>query len=159
MSQVNILEGHLPLKRAARFGVIVSRFNSFIVDNLQTACVATLREQGVADEDITVVKVPGAYEIPMTARRMAMNGDFDIIIALGAVIRGETAHFDYVAGECARGISEVSADLDVPVIFGVLTTDTVQQAADRAGGKAGNKGADCAKAAIEMVDILRQLSK
>ncbi|MGQ0658942.1 MAG: 6,7-dimethyl-8-ribityllumazine synthase, partial [Chromatiales bacterium] len=117
------------------------------------------QKQGVAERRITVVKVPGAFEIPFAARRMAMSGDYDVLIALGAVIRGETPHFDYVAGECARGIAEVSADLDMPILFGVLTTETMQQAAERAGGSAGNKGEESALAAIEMLNVIRDLAK
>ncbi|HTT08130.1 MAG TPA: 6,7-dimethyl-8-ribityllumazine synthase [Gammaproteobacteria bacterium] len=145
--------------KSVRVGVIASRFNSAIADALLKGCIETLRAGGVVEKDITVVRVPGAFEIPFVARRMAAQGDCDVLIALGAVIRGETPHFDYIAGQCARGVAEVSADLDVPVIFGVLTTETLPQAAARAGGEVGNKGADAARAAIEMVNVLRALTK
>ena len=159
MAEVNVIEGDGSFQGDARFGIIASRFNAVIVDNLVSGCVEALQAQGVAAQDITVVRVPGAFEIPFTARKLAMSGDFDALIALGAVIRGETAHFDYVAGECARGISEVSADLDLPIIFGVLTTETMQQAAARAGGSAGNKGEEAALAAIELLSVLRKMTK
>jgi len=159
MAEVKGIEGGRTPDGEARFGIIASKFNSAVVDNLVKGCVQTLQEQGVAARRITVVKVPGAFEIPFAARKMAMSGDYDALIALGAVIRGETSHFDYVAGECARGITEVSADLDIPILFGVLTTETMQQAAARAGGDSGNKGAAAALAAIEMVNLLRELGK
>lgn len=158
MAEVKMIEGDRSSLGDARFGIIASRFNGVIVDNLVSGCVQALQSQGVAEKHITVVRVPGAFEIPFTARKLATSGDYDALIALGAVIRGETAHFDYVAGECARGISEVSADLDLPIIFGVLTTETMQQAAARAGGAAGNKGEEAALAAIELLNVLRKLA-
>jgi 6,7-dimethyl-8-ribityllumazine synthase len=154
-----MIQGEESPSDEARFGIVASRFNSEVVDLLIDGCVGTLKEKGVSAKRITVVKVPGAYEIPFAARRMAMSGDYDALITLGAVIRGETAHFEFVAGECARGVSEVSADLDIPVAFGVLTTDTDEQAMARAGGKMGNKGAEAALVAIEMTNLAQKLGK
>jgi 6,7-dimethyl-8-ribityllumazine synthase len=159
MADIKTIEGSATPDDRSRFGIIASRFNNEIVDLLIDGCVATLKERGVSDRHITLVTVPGAFEIAFAARRMAMSGDYDALIALGAVIRGETPHFDFVAGECARGIAEVSADLDIPVAFGVLTTDTDEQAEARAGGAMGNKGSDAALVAIEMVNLARELSK
>lgn len=141
----------------ARFAVVAARFNGEVTDALLTGAVATLAEHGVPDDHVSVVRVPGAYEIPITAKRLAASGRYEAIITLGAVIRGGTPHFEYVAGECARGVSRVALDEDVPVIFGVLTTDTESQALDRAGGKEGNKGHEAAVAGLEMVTLLRRL--
>lgn len=143
--------------RGVRFGIIVGRFNAFIGERLLEAAVAALTRQGAEPAQIEVVHVPGAYEMPLVAKVMAVSKKYDAIIALGAVIRGETPHFDYVAGECARGLAQVALDLDLPVAFGVLTVDNVQQAIERAGGKAGNKGTEAALAAIEMVNLLKKL--
>jgi 6,7-dimethyl-8-ribityllumazine synthase len=159
MADIRTIEGASTPDDRTRFGIIASRFNNEVVDLLVDGCVATLKARGVSDRHITLVMVPGAFEIAFAARRMAMSGDYDALIALGAVIRGETPHFDFVAAECARGIAEVSADLDIPVAFGVLTTDTDEQAAARAGGSMGNKGSDAALVAIEMVNLARELSK
>jgi 6,7-dimethyl-8-ribityllumazine synthase len=159
MAEVGVIESRGAAPDDARFGVIASKFNGEIVTRLVDGCVQTLRDQGVSARHITIVKVPGAFEIPFAARRMAMSGNFDVLIALGAVIRGDTAHFDHVAGQCARGICEVSADLDIPIAFGVLTTDTEEQAAARAGGSEGNKGSEAALAAIEMINVIRELAK
>jgi 6,7-dimethyl-8-ribityllumazine synthase len=159
MADIRTIEGADTPDERTRFGIIASRFNNEVVDLLVDGCVATLKARGVSDRHITLVTVPGAFEIAFAARRMAMSGDYDALIALGAVIRGETPHFDFVAAECARGIAEVSADLDIPVAFGVLTTDTDEQAAARAGGSMGNKGSDAALVAIEMVNLARELSK
>lgn len=145
------------LARGARFAIVVSRFNSFIGERLLDGAVDTLVRHGVERSDIEIIHVPGAYEIPLAAKTLAAGKNVDAIIALGAVIRGETPHFDYVAGECASGLSKVSLDFDIPVGFGVLTTNTVEQAVERASCKAGNKGADAAMSAIEMVNLLRQL--
>ncbi|MBO6576746.1 MAG: 6,7-dimethyl-8-ribityllumazine synthase [Rhodothermales bacterium] len=139
----------------ARFGIVVSRFNEFITDRLLEGALDALRRHGADMDAVTVVRCPGAFEIPFVAKRMARSGNFDAIVALGAVIRGATSHYDFVAGEAAKGVG--SASDDVPVIFGVITTDTIEQAIERAGTKAGNKGAEAAVAAIEMVDLLRQL--
>src|SRR5579862_9472994 len=143
----------------SRFAIVVSRFNDFITSRLMDACAGTLQRLGADEEDIEIVWCPGAFEIPLLAKKLAESGSYDAVICLGAVIRGSTSHFDYVAGECAKGIAKVSLDTGVPVIFGVLTTDTIEQAIERAETKAGNKGADAAVAAIEMADLLRQLPK
>lgn len=137
--------------------VVASRFNRFIVDQLLAGAQDALSRQGIDQERQVLVWVPGAFELPLMADRLASSGDFDAIIALGAVIRGGTPHFDYVAGECARGLSRVALDRGIPVIFGVLTTDTVEQALERAGTAEGNKGFDVAMAAIEMVKASRSV--
>jgi 6,7-dimethyl-8-ribityllumazine synthase len=141
----------------ARFAIVAARFNGKITDALLEGAVATLAEHGVPEDHVSVVRVPGAYEIPITAKRLAASGRYEAIITLGAVVRGGTPHFEYVAGECARGVSQVALDEDLPVIFGVLTTDTESQALDRAGGKEGNKGHEAAVAGLEMVTLLRRL--
>jgi len=141
----------------ATIAIVVGRFNGFIVESLLAGAVDTLRRSGLAETDLTVVRVPGAYEIPLIADRLAASGKYDAIIALGAVIRGSTPHFDYVAGECSKGLSNVSARHGLPAIFGVLTTDTIEQAVERAGTKAGNKGSEAAQTALEMISLLRKL--
>ncbi|MFT7244925.1 MAG: 6,7-dimethyl-8-ribityllumazine synthase [Candidatus Azotimanducaceae bacterium] len=141
----------------ARFGIVVARFNGFVVEELVGGAVDALRRHGVNETNITVIRVPGAYEMPLAAKKAVATGDFDAMIALGAVIRGGTPHFDYVAGECASGLAKVSLDSGVPIAFGVLTTDTIEQAIERSGTKAGNKGADAAMSALEMVSLLRNL--
>ena len=151
-----VIEGDFAAN-AAKFTLVVGRFNSAIVDGLEAGAVDTLRRHGVPEANITVVKVPGAFELPLTAKRVARRGDVDAIIALGAVIRGGTPHFDYVAGECASGLANVMLDENLPVAFGVLTTDTIEQAVERSGTKAGNKGADAAMTALEMVSLLRNI--
>jgi 6,7-dimethyl-8-ribityllumazine synthase len=140
-----------------RFAVVVSRFNDIISTRLLDGAVATLRQRGVASGDIEVVWVPGAFEIPIAARELASRGTVDAVVCLGAVIRGDTAHFDFVAGEAARGIASVHATTGIPATFGVLTVDTIEQATDRAGGKHGNKGAEAADTAVEMASLLREL--
>lgn len=140
-----------------RFAIVVARFNHFITDRLLEGAVDTLARAGVDESAVDVVRVPGAFEIPLMAQALAESKRYDGVLCLGAVIRGATAHFDYVAGECARGIQDVTLRTGVPVLFGVLTTDTIEQAIERAGTKAGNKGGDCALGAIEMVDALRQV--
>jgi 6,7-dimethyl-8-ribityllumazine synthase len=145
--------------RGRRFAVVASRFNGVVVDKLVDGAVSCLRAHGVAEDDLDVVWVPGAFELPLVARRLAVSGGYDAVICLGAVIRGETAHFDFVAGEAARGIRQVGLDTGVPVMFGVLTTETYEQAMDRAGGQHGNKGWDAAMAAMETVDVLDRLPK
>ena len=142
-----------------RYAIVVGRFNQFVVDSLVEGAVDALVRHGVDEDNITVIRVPGAYEIPLAAQAVAEKGDVDAIIALGAVIRGSTPHFDYVAGESASGLNKVQMDTGVPCAFGVLTVDTIEQVIERAGTKAGNKGAEAALVAIEMVSVLRQISE
>jgi 6,7-dimethyl-8-ribityllumazine synthase len=153
---IKVIEGDFSAN-TAKFTLVVGRFNSAIVDNLCAGAIDTLRRQGVPEANITVVRVPGAVEMPLAAQRVAAKGGTDAIIALGAVIRGGTPHFDFVAGECSSGLSRVSLDHDIPIAFGVLTTDTIEQAVERSGTKAGNKGADAAMTALEMVSLLRNI--
>ncbi|HEY7283078.1 MAG TPA: 6,7-dimethyl-8-ribityllumazine synthase [Actinomycetota bacterium] len=145
--------------RGRRFAVVAARFNEVVVRELVRGATACLAKHGVDDEDVDVAWTPGAFELPMVARRLAGTGRYDAVICLGAVIRGETPHFDFVAAEAARGIREAGIDTGVPVIFGVLTTETFAQATDRAGGKHGNKGWDAAMAAMEMAGLLEELPK
>jgi 6,7-dimethyl-8-ribityllumazine synthase len=140
-----------------KVAIVVSRFNSFITDKLLSGVIDGLMRHGVSDGDINVYHCPGAFEIPAAAKRIIESKKNDAVICLGAVIRGETAHFEYVAGESAKGVGELSLNSSVPVIYGILTTDTVEQAVDRAGGKSGNKGFDAAISAIEMVNLFKQL--
>ncbi len=153
---MKLIEGDFTA-RDGRFALVVSRFNGFIVESLLEGALDTLRRHGVKDSQITLVRVPGAWESPLVVQRLARKGEYDAIIALGCVIRGGTPHFDYVAGGCAKGVAQASLQHDVPVIFGVLTTDTIEQGIERAGTKAGNKGADAALSALEMVSLMRQL--
>ena len=146
------------LAQGMRVAVIAGRFNDFIVEPLLNGALGLLEQHGADRKAIKVLRVPGAFELPLVAQKLAGSRRYDAVIALGAVIRGDTPHFDFVAGECAAGLSRVALDTGVPVIFGVLTTDTVEQATDRAGGKHGNKGAEAALSAIEMVHLLRDLS-
>jgi len=145
--------------RGRRFAIAASRFNELVVGKLVEGAVECLRAHGVAEDDLDVAWVPGAFELPLAARRLAATGTYDAVVCLGAVIRGETAHFDHVAGQAAGGIREAAEATGVPVIFGVLATDTLEQALDRAGGKHGNKGWDAAMAAMEMASLLEQLPK
>ncbi len=138
-----------------KFCIIISRFNDFIGSKLLSGAVDELKRHGVAEENIEIVKVPGAFEIPLAAMKFAKTKKYNAIITLGAIIRGATAHFDYVSAELSKGIAQVSLQTEVPVIFGVLTTDNIEQAIERAGTKAGNKGSDAAKAAIEMANLLK----
>ena len=142
-----------------RYAIVVGRFNQFVVDSLVEGAVDALIRHGVDEDNITVVRVPGAFEIPLAAQAVAEKGDVDAIIALGAVIRGSTPHFDYVAGESASGLNKVKMDTGIPCSFGLLTVDTIEQAIERAGTKSGNKGAEASLVAIEMVSVLRQLSE
>ncbi len=151
-----VIEGDL-IDRGGRYAIVAARFNEFITGRLIDGAVDTLRRHGVDPAQITVIRVPGAYEIPLVCQRTAATGRFDAILALGAVIRGNTPHFDYVAGEVAKGVAASSIQTGIPVIFGVLTTDTIEQAVERAGTKMGNKGAEAAAAAIELVNLLKQL--
>jgi 6,7-dimethyl-8-ribityllumazine synthase len=152
----NIIEGKLDAK-GLRFGLLVSRFNSFVSDRLVEGAIDALVRHGADHEAISLVRVPGAFEIPPAARQMAASGRYDAIICLGAVIRGATPHFDYVSAEVSKGIASISIDSGIPVAFGVLTTDTIEQAIERAGSKAGNKGFDAAMAAIEMANLYQAL--
>ena len=158
MSEIKKIEGDLVV-RAARFAIVASRFNSFIVEHLVSGAVDALLRHGAAAQDINITYVPGAYELPLAAQRIAASKRYDAIIAVGAVIRGSTPHFDYVAGECSKGLAKVALQYDLPVAFGVLTVDTIEQAIERAGTKAGNKGVDAALSAIEMVNLLQQIGK
>ena len=146
-------EGHL-IAEGKRFGVVLARFNDFITDRLLGGAMDALQRSGARAEDIDVARVPGAFEIPLVARKMAATGRYDAVVCLGAVIRGATPHFDYVCAEAAKGVAKAGLDTDRPVIFGVLTTDTIEQAVERAGSKAGNKGWEAAMAAIEMANLL-----
>ena len=141
----------------ARCAIVVGRFNSFVVEALLDGALDTLKRHGVSDDNITLIRVPGAWELPLAAKKLAEKKQYDAIIALGAVIRGGTPHFDYVAGECAKGLGVVGLDAGMPVVFGVLTTDSIEQAIERSGTKAGNKGADAALTAIEMISLLKAL--
>ena len=151
-----LIEGQLNAT-SLNFGIIVSRFNSFISEHLLEGALDTLRRHGADEDSITIVRVPGAFEIPLAAQRLAAQGKYDALICLGAVIRGATPHFDYVSAEVTKGIAAVSLAKDLPVAFGILTTDSIEQAIERAGTKAGNKGADAAATAIEMADLFRGL--
>ena len=152
----NTIEGNLIIN-GARFGIAVARFNSFVVEHLLEGSLDTLKRHGANEGDIEIVRVPGAFELPLAIQRMAKTGKYDAIIALGAVIRGGTPHFDYVAGECVKGMSSVSLNEDIPVSFGVLTVDTIEQAIERSGTKAGNKGAEATVSVIEMVNLLKEI--
>ncbi len=149
-----VIEGDFSAN-TAKFTMVVARFNSNVVEGLVEGAIDTLRRHGVPEANITIVRVPGAFEMPLAAKRVAQKGESVAIIALGAVIRGGTPHFDYVAGEASSGLARVSLDHDIPVAFGLLTTDTIEQAVERSGSKAGNKGADAAMTALEMVSLLR----
>jgi 6,7-dimethyl-8-ribityllumazine synthase len=156
MEKIKKIDGEL-LARDLRIGIVAARFNAFIVESLVAGAVDAILRHGGAEKDITLVRVPGAWEMPWAVKRMAATKRYDAIVALGAVIRGATPHFDYIAGECSRGIAQAGLAADVPVAFGVLTTDNIEQALERAGTKAGNKGADAALSAIEMAQLLRRL--
>lgn len=154
---MNVIEGQFRAT-GKKFAIVVSRFNSFVVESLLEGAVDALKRHGeVADDDITVVRAPGAYELPLIAQKVAKKGDYDAIIAIGAVIRGGTPHFDFVAGECNKGLAQVALQYDIPVSFGVITTDSIEQAIERSGTKAGNKGAEAALGALEMVNVIDQI--
>lgn len=155
-SKYNIFEGGLQAE-GLRFAIIVSRFNSFITDRLLAGATDGIERAGGKGADIDIVRIPGAWEFPLTVRAVAARREYDAIICLGAVIRGDTPHFDYVAGQAASGIAAVSVESGIPVAFGVLTTNTVEQALDRAGAKSGNKGFDAAMTAIEMANLMKRL--
>ena len=156
MSAVKVIEGMFSAK-GGKYCVVASRFNSFIVEQLENGAIDALVRHGVNKEDITLVKAPGAFELPMVVQRLAATKKYDAIIAVGAVIRGATPHFDYVSNECVKGIAQVSMQYDIPVSFGVLTVDSIEQAIERAGTKAGNNGAAAALSAIEMVSLFKNL--
>ncbi len=155
---IKTIEGSLQV-HSARFCLVVSRWNSFVVEHLLEGAVDALKRHGATDSDLALVRVPGAFEMPVLLDKIAAQGKYDAIIALGAVIRGGTPHFEYVAGEAVKGMAQVSLKHGVPISFGVLTVDTIEQAIERAGTKAGNKGAEAATSAIEMVNVLRQLDE
>lgn len=156
MSESKIIEGSLQYKKG-RFAIVVARFNGYIVESLLAGAMDTLLRHGVEPSDITVVRVPGAFELPVTVQNLAQSGNYSAIIALGAVIRGATPHFDIVANESAKGLSAIALDHGMPVINGILTTENIEQTIERAGTKAGNKGAEAAAAAIEMVNLFSEL--
>ncbi|MGM0480701.1 MAG: 6,7-dimethyl-8-ribityllumazine synthase [Pseudomonadota bacterium] len=154
---MQVIEGGIAAS-GKKFAIIVSRFNHFVVESLLDGAVQTLQQYGqVSKDDITVVRVPGAYEIPITAKKLAASGNYDAIIAVGAVIRGGTPHFEFVAGECNSGLGRIALEYGLPVAFGVITTDSLEQAIERSGSKAGNKGSEAALSALEMVNVLEQL--
>ena len=152
------IEGRIiPDSQNVKIGIVASRFNDFIVGRLIDGALDGLKRHDIKDENITLVKVPGAFEIPVAAKKMAMSRKYDAVICLGSVIRGSTSHYDYVCAEVSKGVASVGLETGVPVIFGVLTTDNIEQAIERAGTKAGNKGSDAAKSAIEMANLLKQI--
>lgn len=153
---MKILEGNL-IAQNIKVALVASRFNEFIVSKLISGAVDGLKRHNVADDDITLAWVPGAFEIPVIASKLAKSGKYDAVICLGAVIRGATSHYDYVCNEVSKGVAHVSLETGIPVLFGVLTTDTIEQAIERAGTKAGNKGYDCALSAIEMINLSKQI--
>ena len=155
---VKVYEGNLTAEKG-RYAIVIGRFNEFIGSKLLSGCIDALKRHGVVEENIEMAWVPGSFEIPLVAKKFAESGKYDAIITLGAVIRGSTPHFDYVASEIAKGVAQVSLSTSVPVIFGVLTTDNIEQAIERAGTKSGNKGADAAKSAIEMVNLLNSIKE
>ncbi|ODP99721.1 MULTISPECIES: 6,7-dimethyl-8-ribityllumazine synthase [Salinivibrio] len=154
---MNVIEGAFAAPNA-QVAIVISRFNSFINESLLSGAIDALKRQGqVSEDNITVVRCPGAYELPLVTQKLAKSGRYDAIVALGSVIRGGTPHFDYVAGECNKGLAQVALEFETPVAFGVLTVDTIEQAIERAGTKAGNKGAEAALSALEMVNVLSQI--
>ncbi|MFL0810830.1 MAG: 6,7-dimethyl-8-ribityllumazine synthase [Agarilytica sp.] len=153
---IKVIEGDFS-QVSGKYALLVSRWNSFVVEHLKEGAVDTLRRQGVKDEDIEIVYAPGAFEFPLAAQKLAEAKKYDAIIALGAVIRGGTPHFDYVAGECTKGLAQVSLNAGIPITFGVLTVDTIEQAIERSGTKAGNKGAEAAHTALEMVSLINNI--
>jgi len=153
---MNIIEGKLSAE-GLKFGIVVGRFNSFITERLLEGAIDCILRHGGSKDNIEIVKVPGSFEIPLTAKKLAKSGKYDAVICLGAVIRGSTPHFDYVANEVTKGIAQVSLETEVPISYGILTTDTIEQAVERAGAKMGNKGFDAAMVAIEMVNVLKSI--
>ena len=157
MKQIQVLEGKVVAKEGMKVGIVASRFNEIIVNKLLGGAVDGLVRHGVEEENITAAWVPGAFEIPVVASKMAASGKYDAVICVGAVIRGDTSHYDYVCNEVSKGIAQVSLDSGIPVMFGVLTTENIEQAIERSGSKAGNKGTECALGAIEMINVLKNL--
>ncbi|RZT97152.1 6,7-dimethyl-8-ribityllumazine synthase [Ancylomarina subtilis] len=153
---MNTIEGNL-IAEGLKFGIVAGRFNEFIGGKLLEGAIDAIKRHGASEADVDLAWVPGAFEIPLVAKRMAKSGKYDAVICLGAVIKGSTPHFEYVSGEVTKGVASVSLDQEVPVIFGVLTTDSIEQAIERAGTKAGNKGFEAAVSAIEMANLLKQL--
>lgn len=154
---MHIFEGKIVAEENIHIGIVIARFNSFITQHLLEGAEDGLLRHGVSTDNIDVAYVPGAFEIPLAAKKMADSGKYDAVICLGAVIRGQTPHFDYVCAEASKGIAQTSLQAGIPVMFGVLTTDTIQQAVERAGSKAGNKGFECAEGAIEMINLMKQV--
>ena len=157
MSNINLIEGKVVAPEGMTVGIVASRFNEIIVNKLLGGAVDGLVRHGVSEKNITAVWVPGAFELPLAAKKMALSGNYDAVICVGAVIRGDTSHYDLVCNEAAKGIAQASLSTGVPVLFGIITTENIEQAISRAGSKAGNKGYDCALSAIEMVNLLSQL--
>ena len=157
MREINVVEGNVVAKEGMKVGIIASRFNEIIVNKLLGGAVDGLVRHGVDEKNITAAWVPGAFEIPITAQKMAQSGKYDAVICVGGVIRGDTAHYDYVCNEVSKGVAQVGLNTGVPVLFGIITTENIEQAIARAGSKAGNKGYDCALSAIEMVNLLGQM--
>ena len=157
MSDINIIEQKEPYDTAANIAIVRSQFNGFVVDKLFDGAIRTLNQYGIDGESITVVKVPGAFEIPVAVKALLDKGQFAAVITLGTIIRGETPHFEYIANECAHGISQLAINTGVPVIFGVLTVDNVDQALDRAGEEESNKGSEAALAALEMIGVIKKI--
>lgn len=157
MSEITLIEQKETYTESVKIAIVASRFNSFIVDRLYDGAVKTLNSNGVDNEAITVVKVPGAFEIPVAVQVLLDQNEFDAVITLGAIIRGETPHFDFISNECTRGIGQLATDSGVPVIFGVLTVDNSEQAMDRAGDEESNKGSEAAAAALEMIGVLEKI--
>ncbi len=157
MNQINVVEGKLVAKEGMKVGIVASRFNEIIVNKLLAGAVDGLVRHGVDESNITAAWVPGAFEIPVVADKMASSGKYDAVICVGAVIRGDTTHYDYVCNEVSKGVAQAGMKNKIPVLFGVITTENIEQAVARAGSKSGNKGYDCALAAIEMVNLMSQL--
>jgi 6,7-dimethyl-8-ribityllumazine synthase len=156
MQTINTIEGDF-VTVAGNYALVVGRFNSFVVESLLEGAIDTLKRHGIKNEQIEIIRVPGAFELPLAVKKVADKGKYDAIIALGAVIRGGTPHFEYVAGECVKGIAQVALDSAIPVSFGVLTVDTIEQAIERSGTKAGNKGGEAALSAMEMVSLIKSI--
>ncbi len=157
MANINRIEGEQAIS-SAKIGIVASRFNTFVVDRLMEACINTLKSSGLDDDDIVIIHVPGAFELPVAVQRLIRKSRCEAVIALGAIIRGETPHFEYIASECSHGLSQVAIEQDTPVIFGVLTVDNSEQAMDRAGSEESNKGTEAAQAAIEMINVMRKIN-